>query len=190
MSREKGPLPRFDTIHVQMVLEQIAKHERVSRKQIVKEIGIGEGSVRTILNQLKNQGLITSSKVGHALTLKGKRALEKSQEFIQVKVGKLTVGKVNVATLVKEAASKVKRGIEQRDEAIKAGADGASVLIFKGGRLRFPDGFVKVDLDASKKLIKLLKPEENDVIVIGAASDARIAEAGARAAARTLTRKA
>jgi len=182
-------LPRFDTIHIQMAIEQIAKHNRTSRKQIVKEIGVGEGSVRTILNQLKNQGLITSSKGGHVLTEKGKHFLEKSQEFIKVDVGDLTVGRTNVATLVKGAASKVKRGIEQRDEAIKAGAEGASVLIFEKGKLRFPDGFVEVEEGTGKILMKLLKPREGDVVVIGAAGDTRAAEAGARAAAQTLTKK-
>ncbi len=183
-------MPRFDAIHIQMALEQIAKRSRVSRKQLVEEIGVGEGSVRTILDQLKNQGLITSSRGGHALTEKGKRFLEKSQEFAQVAVGDLTVGKANVATVVKGAASKVRRGIEQRDEAIKAGADGASVLIFKGGKLRFPDGFAEVGRVASDALVKALNPGEGDAIVIGAARDARAAEAGARAAARTLTKRA
>ena len=189
MREEKGPLPRFAAIHVQMALEQIAKHDKVSRKQIVKKIGVGEGSVRTILNQLKNRGLIISSKGGHSLTARGKNFLEKAQEFVQVDVGDLTVGRANVATLIKGAAAKVKRGIEQRDEAMKAGAEGASVLIFKDGKLRFPDGFAEVGVDASETLVKLLKPEESDAIVIGAASDARTAETGARAAARTLTRR-
>ncbi len=184
-----GPLPRFSEIQVQMVLEYIAKHGRVGRKHIVKGLGIGEGSVRTILNQLKERGLITSSRGGHALTNEGKRLLGKPLEFIRLDVGDLTVGKVNVATVVKGAASKVKRGIEQRDEAMKAGADGATVLVFKDGKLRFPDGFAEVSRDTGLALIKALKPKEGDIVVIGAASDVIRAESGARAVVWALRKK-
>ena len=106
--------------------------------------------MRTILNQLKKQSLITSSRGGHALTAKGRRALGKPLKFMQVDAGNLTVGEVDVATIVRGAAAKVKKGIEQRDEAIKAGADGATVLVFKAGKLQFPDGFTKVDEKVGK----------------------------------------
>lgn len=181
-----GPQPRFSEIQVQMVLEYIARHGRVGRKQIVKGLGIGEGSVRTILNQLKERELITSSRGGHALTVKGRRLLSRLLRYVKVDVDDLTVGKVNVATVVRRAASRIKRGIEQRDEAIKAGADGATVLIFKGGKLRFPDGFAEVSGDKALVLTKALRPKEGDVVVIGSASDAVRAEAGARAVVRTL----
>lgn len=190
MPKTKGPLPRFADIHIQMALDQIAKYGWVGRKQIAESLGVGEGSVRTILNQLKERGLITSSRGGHALTEKGKLLLSEPSEFVRVDVGDLTVGKVNVATVVRGAAQKVKLGIEQRDEAIKAGADGATVLIFKGGKLRFQDGFLGVEKEASQKLMKALNPGEGDVVIIGTASDIRLAEAGARAAARILTKKA
>lgn len=186
MLSQKGPLPRFAEIHVRMALDLIAKHGRVGRKELMEELGVGEGSMRTILNQLKKRGLITSSRGGHVLTAKGRRSLGKPLKFAQIDVGDLTVGKVNVAALARGAATKVKRGIEQRDEAIKAGARGATVLVFKRGKLRFPDGFFNVGKRDSEIIIKTFKPSEGDVIVIGAANDVNKAEAGARAAARTL----
>lgn len=188
MPRAIGPLPRFADLHVKMALELIGKHKRIGRKQLAEELGVGEGSMRTILDQLKNQGLITSSRGGHSLTAKGERALGKPFEFVQVNVGDLTVGEVNVATIVRGAAAKVMRGIEQRDEAIKAGADGATVLIFKKGRLQFPDGFFKVKKEASDALLRDLRPREGDIVVIGTAGDALKAEAGAKAAARSLSK--
>lgn len=186
MPKRKGPLPRFASIHVQMALDLIARQNRVGRKDISEKLGVGEGSVRTILNELKKNGLITSSRGGHSLTPKGKRALGQPPEFVQVKMGDLAVGKVNVATIVRGAASKVKRGIEQRDEAIKAGADGATVLFFKEGRFSFPDRFLEVPKATSEILIKALQPKEGDVVVIGTATDALRAEVGARAAALSL----
>lgn len=187
MPRAIGPLPRFAEVHVRRALELIAKHKRIGRKQLAGELGVGEGSMRTILNQLKKQGLITSSRGGHALTAKGKRSLGKPLEFVQVDTGDLTLGKVDVATIVRGAAKKIKRGIEQRDEAIKVGAQGATVLVFKGGKLQFPDGFIKVGKRDSEIIIKTFKPREGDVIIIGTANDIVPAETGARAASRTLT---
>jgi len=105
---------------------------------------------------------------------------------VQVDVGDLTVGEVDVATIIRGAAAKVKRGIEQRDEAIKAGADGATVLVFKAGKLRFPDGFTRVEKGFAKSLIETFTPCEGDVIIIGTARGLTKAEEGAKAAAQSL----
>ena len=109
MTSAVGPLPRFAEVHVRMALDLIAKHGLVGRKQLMNELGVGEGSMRTILNQLKKQGLITSSRGGHALTAKGRSALGKPLEFVQVDAGNLTVGEVDVATIARGAAAKVKK---------------------------------------------------------------------------------
>lgn len=190
MPKTKGPLPRFSKIHVQLTLELISKHKRIGRKQLTSKLGIGEGSVRTILDHLKKEGLISSSKGGHSLTEKGKSLLGEPQPLVPVAAGDLAIGKVSVATIVRGAADRVKRGIEQRDEAIKVGADGATVLIFRGGKLRLLGGFAAIKKEISEKLIKSLQPREGDVVIIGAGKDLLTAEAGARAAARTLNTRA
>lgn len=182
----KGPLPRFAETHIHLVLELIAWRKRMGRMELARKLGIGEGSVRTILNQLKEQGFIISSRGGHALTTKGRNLLGKPFTYTVVDAGDITVGNVNVATVVRNAAKRVRRGVEQRDEAIKVGAQGATVLIFEGGKFRFPDNFLKVDKKISNTFTKLFKPREGDVVVIGTAEDVRKAEAGAKAAARPL----
>lgn len=186
MTSAVGPLPRFAEVHVRRALELIAEHKTIGRKQLAQKLGIGEGSMRTILNQLKKQSLITSSRGGHSLTAKGRSALGKPLEFVQINAGDLTVGDVDVATIVRGVAAKVKRGIEQRDEAIKAGADGATVLVFRAGKLQFPDGFARVEKGLVESLIKTFTPREGDAIIIGTAQDLAKAEAGAGAAAQSL----
>lgn len=181
-----GPLPRFAEAHVRRALELMAKYKTIGRKRLAEELGVGEGSVRTILNQLKRRGLIRSSKGGHELTAKGRRELGKAGEYVQVDAGTLTVGEVDIATIVRGAAAKVRRGIEQRDEAIKAGASGATVLVFKNGKLQFPDGLSKIKREIGDALIEALKPREGDVIIIGTGKDKVEAEMGALAAARSL----
>lgn len=51
----------------------------------------------------------------------------------------ITLGKFNYAVLVKNMADAIKSGIEQRDIAIKAGAVGATTLIFKNGIFLIPE---------------------------------------------------
>jgi len=188
MTKRIGPLPRFCEVHVRRALELIAERGKVGRKDLAKELGIGEGSVRTILNSLKKEGLVISKRgrIGHLITEKGIRTLGKAHDLVRLDAGGMSVGEVDVATIVRGAADKVKRGIEQRDEAIKAGADGATVLVFRGGRLQFPDNFMEVDEELSKSLLQKFKPNEGDVIIIGTGKDVARAEEGAKAAARSL----
>jgi len=186
MTSAVGPLPRFAEVHVRKALEIIAEHKTIGRKQLAKKLGVGEGSMRTILNQLKKQELITSYRGGHALTTKGRQAVGRPLKFVQVDVGNLTVGEVDVATVVRGAASKVKRGIEQRDEAIKAGADGATVLVFRANKLQFPEGFARIKKELMRQLVKTFDLRKSDVIIIGTAGDLTKAEEGAKAAARSL----
>lgn len=182
-----GPLPRFAEIQVERALELIAEYGTIGRKKLAEELSVGEGSVRTILNRLKREGLITSSRKGHTLTPKGRRKLRmKVEKFVQIDAGDLTVGEVDIATIVRGAASGVKRGIEQRDEALKAGADGATVFVFRRGKLQFPDGFMDIEKGLAKVLIETFSPREGDVIVVGSGKDMVKAERGALAAARSL----
>lgn len=181
-----GPLPRFAESQVRRALELIAERKGLGRKQLAKELEVGEGSVRTILDRLKKQGFITSNRGGHSITAKGRRELGKALEFTRIDAGDLTVGDVDVATVVRKAAGRIRRGIEQRDDAIRVGADGATMLIFKGGKLQFPDGVLEVRPEVSDELVRIFKPREGDVIIIGTARDVVKAEAGAKAAARTL----
>jgi hypothetical protein len=103
----------------------------------------------------------------------------------------LTVGPHNVAVLIKNVADSVKYGLEQRDAAIRAGALGATTLIFRNDRLTMPgvskDVFQNIQ-PIHDMLVAKLKPEENDVILIGSAYDNRTAEFAAKTAAVKLLR--
>jgi len=110
-------------------------------------------------------------------------------EGIEVPKTPLTVGPFNVAVLVRNAADSVKYGIEQRDAAIRAGALGATTLIFRQNRLVMPG--IKEDVFQNVRptldmLVSAFKPSENDVIIIGSATDKRTAELGAKTAALEL----
>jgi hypothetical protein len=85
----------------------------------------------------------------------------------------------------------VKRGIEQRDAAVRAGATGACTLIFKDRKLMMPMGEHEEWTLASNESLfqeiqQVLAPGNNDVITIVSASTPEMAEHCAVAAALTL----
>jgi len=110
-------------------------------------------------------------------------------EELEIPKSPLTIGPFNVAVLVRNAAGSIKYGVEQRDAAIKAGALGATTLIFSRNKLTMPgvseDIFQNIQ-PIHDALISKLKPRENDVIIIGSADEKWAAEFGAKTAALEL----
>lgn len=185
---DTGPKPLFDEGQVKRALELIGDHGPIGRKKLADKLGVGEGSMRTILSRLKDEDLITSSPRGHFLTDKGERKLEKeARKFLKIDVGDLTVGSTDVATMVQGAADRVDKGIEERDEAIKVGAKGATVLVFQDGDLKLPGSEEDIDARVESKLLDFFSPSNGDVIVIGTADDERDAERGALAATESIS---
>ncbi len=185
----RGPLPRFNEVHVRAALELIHRMGRVGRPELGERLGLGEGSTRSLLLLLRKRGLVRPSRGGHTLTERGRKELGEPLQFVRLNCGALTVGEVDVAVLVRGAAEKVRGGVEERDEAIKAGAEGATVLIFRKGALCFPDSGREVGGKVGRELVKRLKPAEGDVVIIGTGKKEVEAEMGARAAAMRLQRK-
>ncbi len=185
-SKDSGPKPLFDEVQVRRTLALIEENEPVGRKRLAESLEIGEGSMRTILDRLKDEGLVDSTARGHVLTNQGREELEGGGQFLHFDAGDLTVGEKDVATMVESVADKVDLGISQRDEAIKVGAEGATVLVFSGGNLRLPDSSEEIERDIKSSLLDFFDPSDGDVIIIGTAGDDVRAERGALSAAESL----
>lgn len=187
-----GPSPTFSVLHMLRAVELIAE-KAIGRSKLAEELGVGEGAVRTMVNRLKDADLITTSKLGCTLTSKGLELWNEYRTVFKrkVEIGKnqLTLADYNVAILVKNRGHKVKSGMEQRDAAIMVGAKGATTIMFKAECLIVPsvsDNIAKDFPKAANQMVRLLRPEENDVIVVGSANNLRKAQYGASAAAWTL----
>jgi predicted transcriptional regulator len=186
-----GRTPSFTEAHVIKALEIIGGGEAVGRIRLSKELGLGEGVTRTLVRHLKNEGIIEISRSGILLSKHGEKLFSDLRSRIsqeaEVQPSPLTVGPFNVAVLVRGAASVVKTGLEQRDTAIKAGALGATTLIFSRNRLTMPqaekEAVFKDIPSIHKTLISKLDPKENDVVIIGSGENKRLAELGAKMAA-------
>ena len=185
-----GPAPSFNEAHVVKALELIAEYGNVGRIRLSKELGLGEGTTRTLLKHLKNEGITQSSRSGRSFSEDGKKLFSglrsKLSEGVEVANSPLTVGPINIAVLVRDSANAVRSGMEQRDMAIKSGASGATTLIFSRNKLSLPTGEENLLESMSKlhnKLVTQFNPKENDVIIVGCAENRHIAETGAKMAA-------
>ncbi len=84
----------------------------------------------------------------------------------------LTNAAHNFGFLIKGSGDKVKSGIEQRDAAIVAGAARATVIVARSGHLRIESVSEDIAKDfpkATSVIVKDLKPEDKDVIIVAGA---------------------
>lgn len=193
LAKEKapGPSPSFSTFHTLMTIELIAE-KSLGRSKIAEELDIGEGAARTLISRLKDAGLIATSKAGCALTDKGLRLwreFKSKVKTVRIERNELTFTDHSYAVLIRNSGHRVKTGMEQRDAAIVTGAKGATTMLFEKGRLVFPSIRHDVDKDfpkASTQIKSLLKPQENDAIIVVSSDNPIKAEYAALAAAWTL----
>ena len=192
-AKAPGPFPSFSELHLAKTLEIIGVEGPIGRKKLSRKLRLGEGTVRTMVARLEEAHLISVLKAGCKLTKRGKTVYDelrsKLARMSPIKPSPLTIGAYNVGILVRDAVQKVRYGVEQRDAAVKAGADGAMMLLYKGKKLVAPTISEDVTKDypnVAKQIMELFQPRENDVIILGGADTRDRAEDGARAAAWTL----
>lgn len=181
-----GPMHRFSDFHVYNALAFLSDGRRKGRKNMAEAIGVGEGSMRTILEFLRDHDLVDIKQTGVVIS---KRGLEFLNSF-HLQVGlvtrsDVTIGKVTVAVLVRDKADRIRIGVEQRDAAVKAGAEGATTIVVHSGDLWIlPDyNLDKNRPDFASELRSIFELRERDVIIIGTGQSYRQAEDGALSAA-------
>ncbi|MBI1829790.1 MAG: DUF4443 domain-containing protein [Thaumarchaeota archaeon] len=180
----------FDSVHVLKTMQLMENKKRISRSLLIRELGLGEGSVKTLVKHMKMSGLVENSNAGMWSTNKGKAVYAKLHCAIPNEMDifkcSIALGKFNYAVLVKDIAYNIRSGIEQRDAAIKLGAVGATTLIFKNGRLLMPntrEDLLRNNPKIHSLIIKKLGPKDNDVIIIGSSENKKTAELAAKSAA-------
>jgi predicted transcriptional regulator len=183
-----GPSTSFSMFHVFDALELISE-KTIGPSRIAKQLEVGEGAIRTIINHLKEAKLITTSRQGCRLTYKGLELWRKLEQIfpnrVEVKRTILNNSNYNFAFLVKNSGHKIKSGIVQRDAAIMGGAKRSIAIVLKDDKLAIESvsDDIKRDFpEATKKLLTNLSPENNDVIIVAGADSPIRAKRGAFAA--------
>ncbi len=189
-----GPAPAFTHVDVSQAILTIGDEGQIGRIELSRRLGIGEGAIRTIIKHLTQANIITIEKGGCALTRRGaqlyKSLRSRVSKISSMDARALALDKVSAAVLIRGSGHLVKRGIEQRDAAIRAGATGACTLVFQGREFLMPmseseEWRLGQDDPLFQDLKNAFNPEEGDVVVVSSASGRVLAEHGAMAAALT-----
>jgi hypothetical protein len=184
-----GPVHRFADYHVYRTLLLLSDGRRRGRKTLADSVNIGEGSMRTIIEFLRDKGYLDVKQTGIKISTKGAEFVRNLPiRMERLDPSDISIAMRNVAVLVKNRADRVTLGIEQRDAAIKAGAEGATTIVVKDGKLLVPPDYLldKEKPEIAKGLRKLLSPSDGDIVIVGAAQEYDRAEDGALAAAFAL----
>ena len=165
----------------------------VGRGRLGSLVGLGQGEVRTLIKRLKENDLITIQPDGCRLSRKGEREFQKLKEKIpwssRVEARSLGIGDDCAAVLVRGAADSVRKGIEQRDAAVRVGAIGAFTAIFAKNHFTIPGEGTDSEKDGPRSLWSAARsagPRDGDVLTVVGAESYDVAELGALAAALTL----
>lgn len=188
-----GPPTTFTPFHIYCVLEILSQNP-TGRNKLANKIGVGDGTIRTIINRLKNTGLILNTKEGCTLTPKGQEVWQQFEQVFpqksEISKTEITPSEFNYGFMIKNQGDKIQSGIDQRDAAIIAGAKRAIVLIAKQGSLYVAsvDQCIEKEYRTSTQEIrKKINPQsDRDVIIIAGAETPLNAKSGAFAAAWTL----
>lgn len=192
--REPGPIPSFAPHHLLLVILAVGESAAIGRQALAKKTGLGEGAIRTVLTRLKREGYLVISPSGCSLTKKGEQLYfelkDSVPEIRTLRETRLTMGKQQVAIVVRKAGERVTNGIDQRDAAIKAGADGATTFVIRNQKFQIPGGSDDCERDYPgegwETLRTSLKPSEGDAVIISGSSDSQLSKVGALSAALSL----
>lgn len=193
--------PVFKSYHVAVALVMIGRQQPLGRYELCENMSVGEGSVRTLLKRLTEEGYVQpEGKQGQRLTQKGQELFNDIIDDVPfglfLNLGKLVVYEKAFANLVRQRAHKVGNGIRQRDEAVIQGGHaraGATTIVQKNGALVIPpDDFSVISRyqDEAILVAEALKPEDGDVVVIGTANNPNLAREVSMAAVMTLFEEA
>ena len=178
---------------VMFILETLERNlrsgKRAGRADVADSTCIGEGIVRTILTRLNNMGFLDITKRGITLSGTGIDFLDTlGISLMDLERTDSAIGGYQVALLIKGKAELIQKGIEQRNSALKAGGDGCTTIICKGGRLILPpDWDVDESSPSMSSQIRSHGIEEGDVVLIGGSNTGRReAAAAANSAAMEL----
>lgn len=171
-----GPMFRFNDANVYWALYILSDGRRVGRKRLSEDIGVGEGSMRRIIETLKDWEFITIKQTGITITKAGLAFLEQVPiRPVDVFMPNSVMGSCQQGVLVLGGACKINKGMEQRDVGVRMGAIGCTTLVIRDGVLTVPPDWNldENDPELAKKIRNDTKITEADALIIGG-SDSKI----------------
>ena len=163
-------------------------------------LDLPEGKTRGRLKKLHDEGLIKETKQGATITKRGERVLRRLLSSINIAamdimdVGPLKTGHESTVIHIRGRASEIETAkyTHLRDEAVRVGAQGATIIIFSNEKLSVPAVFPDLEMkyqSIARMLLKKFDLASGDILVVGSALTKWKALEGALAVALALSEK-
>ena len=181
-----GPMFRFTDANVYWALYVLSDGKRMGRKRLAEEIGVGEGSMRRILETLRQWEMINIKQTGITITRSGLGFLaEIPIKVVDLDLKDAIVGTYGQAVVVYGVGKKIENGMQQRDAGIKAGATGCTTLVIRNGVLMVPPDWNMDEKNpaVAARVREVTNITEDDAIIVGSAYDQHTAIVAALTAA-------
>ncbi|MBS3103189.1 hypothetical protein J4458_07135 [Candidatus Woesearchaeota archaeon] len=177
-----GNLKNYTKIDILRCLLRIEKP--VSRAELSRILDLGEGTVRSILDILKENNFLESNKNGHYLSPKGDNFVQKIKNNIVLKnidLDSIFPEQKKIAVQIKSPKN-IEKSYILRDVAVKNGAEGAIILKYdkSSNKLRIFDAEHEENFDEIGSKFNL---SGKDLLIIAYADSYKLAEHGALAVA-------
>ena len=181
-----GPMFRFNDANVYWSLHLLSDGRRMGRKRLADEVGVGEGSMRRIIDTLKEWDFINIKQTGITITKAGISFLEQLPlRPVNIFVEGSVAGACQQGVLVLGGADKVVNGMEQRDAGIKVGADGCTTIVIRDGVAMIPPDWNMDEKtpELAYKIRKEIGMTQSDALIIGGGETQALATEAAITAA-------
>ena len=191
----RGPLPQLTPLQLLNALLLIDREGPLGRRALASALQLNDGVIRGLLERLAESRLVIVAETGVQLSKAGKDSLGKLlrqlsiRNIISLEQSDLVPANSAMGVHVGKAYRSGMTGILQRDEAIKAGAEGSITIAVLGSKLVIPPDNKSIAELAPKDNAMLrsgLEPTDKDLIIIGFGKDPGRALAGALAAVLSL----
>ena len=191
-------MPQLTTLQLLNALVVIEREGPLGRRALSHVLQIKDGIARGLTERLADSRIVSVTETGVQLTKVGRDALHKFLRQLSI----LKIFPLEGSDLIRDSRAMgihVKggyragmTGVIQRDEAIKAGAEGSITVAVVGRKLVIPpDNKNLADLAAKEnsRLRSELELQDKDLIMVGFGKDSGVALAGALAAVLSLKRR-
>jgi len=147
----------------------------VGRYTVKRKLGLGEATAKTLLRRLHGLGIVRpAGRRGHVLTEEGKTIVDIVEgyiaEFKRVPRSDFSLGECDYGIRFRGLSHLVSTGLDQRDQAVAMGADGATTIIVREGRFLVPS-VKELEGEEEEFIRRHFNLEEGDVVVIVSGRD-------------------
>ncbi len=174
----------YSLYHMIKLLDLLSTKGPLGRALISRELGIGEGSSRSLVKCLRSMGLIETDPVGGSyLTNEGREALERWRKIItnsacvEEKLDPSPWDLVSISCIHSSRSGEVlSKGILNiRDAIVRRGCLGALIMGISGGEVYMLDTAGKPDINISgsplgARILGLCGSDENTLVIVSASN--------------------